>query len=144
MWMHKGYQLPQDVPLIIGVLLWLVYYETAIHWKPLPKILEEIRKLGNKNRRSSLTDEATAQMDKIWRACGFWMLRLSWDPGPCLRRSLVLYRWCRENGLECKLFVGVGKDGDLLKGHAWLSVCGKVYREDPVGLAKEYVVMLEG
>jgi len=24
--MHKGYQLPQDMPLIIGVFPWLVYY----------------------------------------------------------------------------------------------------------------------
>ena len=31
----------------------------------------------------------------------------------------------------------------VLKGHAWLYVYGHVYREDPVILAREYVVMLE-
>ena len=144
MWLHKGYQLPRDVPLIIGALLWLMYYETVIHWKPLPKILMKIKDLGDENRRMPLTDEMLVKLDKLWRACGFWMLRLSWSPGPCLRRSLVLYRWCRKNGLECKIVVGVGKDANVLKGHAWLSVCGKVYREDPEFLAKEYVVMLEG
>ena len=42
------------------------------------------------------------------------------------------------------MVVGVGKDGDMLKGHAWLFFNGRVYREDPISLAKEYVIMLEG
>ena len=144
MWKHKGYELPQDVPLIIGALCGLLYYEMMIHWRPLPKILAEIRGMGDEGSFSILSAEVTVKMDKLWRACSFWMLRLLRNPRPCLRRGLVLYHWCRKNSLDSKLVVGVGKDGNVLKGHAWLYVYGHVYREDPVLLAREYTVMLEG
>lgn len=130
--------------MIMGVLLRLIYYEIIIHWRPLPNILAGIREMGNEVSCSPAPAEVMVKLDKLWRACGFWMTRLLRNPRPCLRRSLVLYNWCRKNGMESKLVVGVGKDGDVLKGHAWLQVYGNVYREDPVMLATEYVVMLEG
>jgi len=141
---HKGYKLPQDAPLIIGALSHLIYYEMMIHLKPLPVILTEIRETSHAESSPLLQEEAMIKLDKLWRACGFGMARLLRNPRPCLRRSLVLYRWCRKHGVESRLFVGVGKDNDVLKGHAWISVNGQVYREDPELLAKEYTVMLEG
>lgn len=144
MWKHKGYELPRDVTLIIGALLRLIYYEMMIHLRPLPMILAGIREISHEGSSSLLQEEVMIKLDKLWRACGFWMVRLLRNPRPCLRRSLVLYRWCRKNGVDSKLFVGAGKDKDILKGHAWLNVYGHVYREDPVLLAREYVVMLEG
>jgi len=143
LWKHKGYELPQDAPLIIGTLCGLLYYEIMIHQSPLPNILAEIRGMGNGKSSPVSSAQALVKLDKLWRACGFWM-RLLRNPGPCLRRGLVMYRWCRKNSMESKLVVGAGKDGDVLKGHAWLYVQGHVYREDPVLLAKEYTVMLEG
>lgn len=138
---HKGYRLPQDLPLIFWALWRLVYYEIIIHRRPLPDILLEIRKI---KASSPPPEAAMIRLDKLWRACGFWMARLFRSPRPCLRRALVLYHWCRKHGIESRVFVGVGKDGDALKGHAWLSVAGRIYREDPLLLAKDYVVMLEG
>jgi hypothetical protein len=143
LWKYKGYELPQDAPLIIGALLGLLYYEIMIHWRPLPKILAEIRKRGDGESSPLLPPEVMVKLDKLWRACGFWMIRLLRNHRSCLRRGLVLYYWCRKHGVESKLVVGVGKDRDVLKGHAWLYVYGHVYREDPVILAREYVVMLE-
>lgn len=138
---HKGYRLPQDLPLIAWAFLRLVYYEIIIHQKPLPGILLQIREL---EASSSPPSEAVmSKLDKLWRACSFWMARVFRSPRPCLRRALVLHHWCRKHGVESRVFVGVGKDGDILKGHAWLSVYGRIYREDPLLLAKEYVVMLE-
>jgi len=144
LWKYKGYDLPQDVPLIIGALCELFYYEIMIHSRPLPKILAGIREMGNEVSFSSLPAEVMVQLDKLWRACGFWMSRLLKNPRPCLRRSLVLYHWCRKNGVDSKVVVGVDKNGDKLKGHAWLCVYGHVYREDADALAKEYTIMLEG
>lgn len=144
MWKYKGYDLPQDVPLIIGTLCGLLYYERMLHRRPLPKILAEIRDLGDGGTPRVSSAEAKVKLDKLWQACDFWMIRFLRSPRPCLRRGLVMYRWCRKNGLDSKLAVSVGKDGDVLKGHAWLYVNGQVYREDPVLLAREYTVMLEG
>lgn len=144
LWRYKGYEVPQDVPLLIGALVQLLYYEMMIHLRPLPKILAGIREMDNEESLPPLPEEVLIKLDKLWRACGFWMTRFLRSQGPCLRRSLVLYRWCRKHGVNSKLVVGVGKDGDMLKGHAWLHVYGHVYREDPVLLSREYVVMLEG
>jgi len=144
LWKHKKYELPQDAPLITGALFRLLYYEMMIHLKPLPVILTGIREIGHEGSSPLSREEVMLKLDKLWRACGFGMARLLRNPRPCLRRSLVLYRWCRKNGVDSRLFVGVGKDKDVLKGHAWISVYGQVYREDPVSLAREYTVMLEG
>lgn len=144
MWKYKGYELPQDVPLITGALCGLLYYEMMIYRRPLPKILADIRGLGGEESSPVLAADIMMKLDKLWRACNFWMMRILRSPRPCLRRGLVMYRWCRKNGLDSQLAVGVGKDGDVLKGHAWLYVNGQVYREDPALLAREYTVMLEG
>ena len=144
MWKYKGYDLPQDVPLIIGALWRLIYYEIMIRRKPLPKVLSKIRESGNGKTSQILPAKVMVKLDKLWRACGFWMRRLLKNPRPCLRRSLVLYHWCRKNGVDSKVVVGVDKNGDELKGHAWLCVYGHIYREDADSLAKEYTIMLEG
>lgn len=132
------------MPLVIGALCGLLYYERMLHRMPLPDILAKIRSLGDGGVSSISPAEAAVRLDKLLRACDFWMVRFLRKPGPCLRRGLVMYRWCRKNRVDSKLAVGVGKDGDVLKGHAWLYVDGRVYREDPALLAKEYTVMLEG
>ncbi len=142
MWKYKGYELPQDLPLIIGALLRLLYFELILHRRPLPDILAEIS--GMPSVLSAPAAEVAVTLDKLWRACGFWMARVLKNPRPCLRRSLVLYRWCKKHGVESKVVVGVDKDGDILKGHAWLYVHGQVYREDPELLARDYTIMLEG
>lgn len=139
---YKKYEFPKDVPLILSALLWMAYFEIIIRLKPLPDILSSIRNL--KTSRTVSSEEAMIKLDKLWRACGFWSMRLSRNPRPCLRRSLVLYRWCKKRNVESRLFVGAGKDGKTLKGHAWISVYGTLYREDPVELGKNYVIMLEG
>ncbi|MFZ3103534.1 MAG: lasso peptide biosynthesis B2 protein [Smithella sp.] len=144
MWKYKGYELPQDAPLIIGALCGLLYYEIMIHRKPLPGILAEIRTSGDGGSSPVSSADIMTKLDKLWRACNFWMIRFLRNPGPCLRRSLLLYHWCRKNGVDSKVVVGVDKNGDELKGHAWLYVNGHIYREDPVLLAREYTVMLEG
>ena len=136
--------MPQDVPLIIGALYGLLYYKMMIHWRPLPKILEGIRGLDDGCVSPILSAEVQIKLDKLWRACNFWMTSFLRNQRPCLHRGLVMYHWCQRNGLDCKLVVGVRKDGDVLKGHAWLYVQGHLYREDPMLLAREYTIMLEG
>lgn len=144
MWKYKGYEIPQDLPLITTALVKLLYYEMMIRFQPLPVILAKIREVNVDNSPALSTERTEIILDKLWRACGFWMSRTLKNPRPCLRRSLVLYSWCRKYGVESKVVIGVDKDGDALKGHAWLMVKGRIYREDPDALARDYTVMLEG
>ena len=144
MWKYKGYDLPRDFPLISSALLWLIYYELLIHLKPLPVILTKIREMKADAPPALSTEQTAIILDKLWRACGFWMARVLRNPRPCLRRSLVLYSWCRKHGVESKVVIAVDKENDMLKGHAWLCLQGEVFREDATDLAKNYTVMLEG
>ncbi len=144
MWQYKGYDLPRDLPLIFCAFAWLVYYEIMIHFRPLPKILAQIREMPATVSCTPPQSEVMSVLDKLWRACGYWMARFLRNPRPCLRRSLVLYSWCTKHSVKSKVVIGVDKENDILKGHAWLYVQGEVFRENAAELAKNYTVMLEG
>ena len=48
---------------------------------------------------------------------------------PCLYRSLLLYKFLRENGLPVRIHFGVIKTGEGLIGHSWLTLDGKPFLE---------------
>jgi len=137
----RGYEIPQDVPLVLGLLVQLVSMEVRIRRQPLPDIIEKLR--GEQKSPQTLDDaESGVMMDKIWRGCGFWQRRLFRTERPCLRRSLVLFRWRLSQGLPVRLLVGVDRKGSDLMGHAWIETPIGPYREDGARLL-DYVVMLD-
>jgi hypothetical protein len=82
-------------------------------------------------------------MDKMWRGCNFFLYRILRTKKPCLRRTLVMYRWCCRHGVNAHAVVGVYREDKSLKGHSWLLVDGIPYRENEEEL-KKYTPMLEG
>lgn len=137
----KGYDLPQDGMLLLDLLRQLLQLELAIRRRPLPEIVADIRRETNGRPTPDRAAE-TLMMDKIWRGCGFWLRWLFLGNRPCLRRSLLMFRWRLQHGLPVKLLVGVDRRQGELMGHAWLEIDGAPFREDALRL-KEYVVMLE-
>lgn len=137
----KGYDLPQDGLLLLDLLRQLLTIDLAIRRRALPDIVGDIRREANCWPEPDAVTEAM-QMDKIWRGCGFWLRWLFFGNRPCLRRSLVLFRWRLRHGLPVKLLVGVDRQQGELKGHAWIEIAGEAFREDETRL-KDYVVMLE-
>jgi len=53
----------------------------------------------------------------------------------CLHRSLVLHRWLRLHGLPSELQIGVLKDGQALRAHAWVELNGHVLNDPPQAVA---------
>lgn len=51
--------------------------------------------------------------------------------GICLRRSLLRYHFLRRAGLPVTVHFGARRLGDGLGGHAWLTVDGQPYHEQP-------------
>jgi hypothetical protein len=49
----------------------------------------------------------------------------------CLHRSLVLHRWLRSDGLPSELRIGVRKENEVLRAHAWVELSGHVVYESP-------------
>lgn len=47
----------------------------------------------------------------------------------CLARSLALHQWLRQEGLPSCLRIGVLKDGDTLRAHAWVELGGLIVND---------------
>jgi len=51
--------------------------------------------------------------------------------GICLRRSLLRYYFLRRAGLPLVIHFGARRLGDAIAGHAWLTLDGQPYHEEP-------------
>ncbi len=60
---------------------------------------------------------------------------------PCLPRALLRYRALRKLGEPAVLRVGIMLDNGVSSGHAWVTVDGIPFFEDPTHLAR-YTVLL--
>ena len=60
--------------------------------------------------------------------------------GTCLSRSLELRQLLHKKGIRTRFQIGVDKDGDELKAHAWLEYKGTPIGED---ISDEYNVFAE-
>lgn len=58
--------------------------------------------------------------------------RLHFARARCLHCSLALHGWLRQDGLPSELRIGVLKDGDALKAHAWVELGGCVLGDEAV------------
>jgi hypothetical protein len=138
---YKGYRVPADLPLVLKTVCLLLYYHAAISFRPAPAVLAAVRALKRgDNARNPGADE---KLDKVWRACNFFLLRLAGSGKPCLRRALVMYHFCCRMGLEAEVKIGALKEGGRLKGHGWLEIGGEPYLENRQALGR-YTVTLKG
>lgn len=63
--------------------------------------------------------------------------RISGTPDrDCVQRSLLLYRELSKAGLDPTLTVGVRRDPDRVRGHAWVEVHGRVVTESAAELGR--------
>lgn len=137
----KGYRIPVDLLLILKVLWLLIYYNIAIAVRPVPVIMEKIRSLRKSSH--SRTPKADAILDKVWRACNFFLLRIASSGRPCLKRALVMYNFSCRLGLDTIVMIGVKKGDPKLAGHGWIEIEGAPYLENEAELEK-YTIMLKG
>ena len=56
-------------------------------------------------------------------------------PARCLHKSVVLQFWLRREGIPSQVCIGVRKDDQQLKAHAWVEVDGRVVNDDPRAIA---------
>lgn len=57
-------------------------------------------------------------------------------PTTCLVRSLFLWGWLRQAGVEANLRLGVRKQADTLLAHAWVEYEGVALNDDPLHVAQ--------
>lgn len=61
--------------------------------------------------------------------------------GACLKRSLILYRFLRKEGLSVVINIGVAKENGNLVGHSWLTLNGRPYFETQERVERFNVVL---
>ena len=87
----------------------------AVHALALPRALAWLTPRLT-SRRPLATERVLQLADRI-------LDRRPWGIRPtCLLRSLVLYRFLRENGAPARIHFGVTSEETTLTGHAWLTL----------------------
>jgi hypothetical protein len=127
----RGFRIPWDVPLIMKVFCLAGYYTLLVRFVSIKKILDPMRERSLRTRAvEGDTASKALLLDRAWRASNFFLGRFLKQRDFCLPRTLALYRWCTSMAIDAGMIIGVRKDGDALKGHAWLVVDGAPYREN--------------
>lgn len=143
MWKYKGYHFPQDIRLLVGLFFLLIYYSLLLRFVSIQGILNTIARLENgpKKQHGSITDPEL-MLDKVWRGCNFFLSRIFRTSKPCLRRTLVMYRWCCHYGIKTNVIIGICKKGTAINGHSWLLINGTPLKEN-MEVLRKYTPMLE-
>jgi hypothetical protein len=138
----KGFNLFQDWPLLAGIPLQAAYFSVLLNVYSFGDVIAIIDRKARPGSRLDLSSAERAKLDKLYRAVTFYLRKACRSERPCLRRSLILYRWCIRRGIEARIVIGVRKGGGELESHAWLEINGQPFREKQAYLA-EYTPILE-
>ncbi len=124
---------PADMWLLARICAWILIQPLLLRTRGLGQVMEILTPKPNtvtphpraaENivryadfffRKMTLADETNTE------SMPFQMQR------SCLKRSMVLYRLLRQAGIPVSFNLGVRKENDVLKGHAWLELDGKFY-----------------
>ncbi len=90
---------------------------------PIPRLIEAFE------TKPARSQDGQGQLDRVRWLTDAVLHRL-FGGAYCMKRTLILYRYARRFGLDPKVIFGVAKDGAGLKGHAWLEIEGKPYKEN--------------
>ena len=144
MYSYKGFKMPHNLPLLMSVLFLLLYYTVLLKLFPIQKVINIIAgKSSCPGEKIEITRAEAKVLDKIYRAASFFLKRILRSERPCLRRTLILYRWCCRRGIGSRVIIGVKKSEGTLQSHAWLEIGSLPFKEKPEHLCV-YTPMLEG
>lgn len=97
--------------------------------QPLPQMMAQLTPAVDADLQGFYPDEVRRLADAI----AAW--HLSSPLGICLRRSLLRYYFLRRTGVPVRIVFGArlkdGREGGGLGGHAWLTLNGSPFYEDP-------------
>ncbi|MCL4295326.1 MAG: lasso peptide biosynthesis B2 protein [Anaerolineae bacterium] len=101
--------------------------------QPLPQMMAQLTCVTN----SDLTALSLDDIRRLADAVAAWHLH---SPlGLCLRRSLLRYHFLRQAGLPVRIVFGArlknDHEGGGIGGHAWLTLNGEPFYEDPQNYA---------
>jgi hypothetical protein len=116
---------PRDGWLVLRMLAWRAILPVLKYIMPLPRLIAVMHPRHARGARRLDREERVAMLaERV-----FQVSRSSED---CLELSLVLYRYLGETGADPRLVIAIRKDGDLARGHAWVTVDGVPVHDSPL------------
>ena len=104
----------------------------AVRFFPLKKLQLLFEK--SPSVQSSL--DSAALTDRLQRLSIAFFRRLPFEAG-CLEKSLAFLILLKQHGLPADLKIGLKKEHETLKAHAWIEQDGKILFDDP-SFCREY------
>ncbi|MBN1913021.1 MAG: lasso peptide biosynthesis B2 protein [Candidatus Omnitrophica bacterium] len=114
----------KDIALFFNILYYVLILPFWLYKKDLPEVL---RLMTPRAVNKEYSPKKVIFYGLFWTS-----LRIPTFFNHCLRRSLVLFRFLREAGVEVTIIIGVqiNKKGRL-KGHSWLMHNGRPFLNEP-------------
>lgn len=113
--------------LFLRAFLALTGTDIRLRFSGLPPLIEHAPLRADAERAVSREDVARAREYARWiQAAARYHRAIR---ARCLHRSLTLHGWLRREGLPSELRIGVRKDGNALRAHAWVELRGEVVND---------------
>lgn len=126
--------LPRNLGLFVWASVSLLAISVALNRHPLPAVLMRLSR-GEPGQPPSPPAEAIEGTRRLRRYLNFLLLSVLRTSRPCLRRTLVLFAYCRRAGLPVQIHIGVRPDRCSIQSHAWLTLNGNLFQEDPAAVS---------
>ena len=104
---------PSDALLVVRLLGWRLALAALKRTVPVAKLVRLMARSPGRTPRD--TTRIVELVDWIYAP------RRDADPGNCLDRSLVLYRFLGRNESGRRLVLGIRQESGALEGHAWVT-----------------------
>jgi hypothetical protein len=115
--------------LLLRAFAALIATDLALHTSSFHGLIARARNAGAPRQHASNREELLRAM-----AYAHWLevaSRYHLVRARCLHRSITLHSWLLREGLSSELKLGVRKEGDELKAHAWVELDGTVVSDEP-------------
>lgn len=127
---------PADAWLLAQILGWSLVLPVAKSLVSVPRLTQLMR-----------TDPRARSRDPEWEetvvALTAWVFktRPSNSRDNCLERALVTFRYLCRAGAQPEFVMGVGRGGEGVHGHAWVTVDGRPVHDKPAALAPFHPIL---
>ena len=111
--------------LALDLVLWLFRLPIVLRTHTLPTLLQRLARSERLKTKMPLRDAVGI----VTRISNLGPFHSRIFPKRCLRQSLTLYRTLSQMGYPVEIHFGIHKDGEVLKGHSWVTIQGKPIAE---------------
>jgi hypothetical protein len=124
---------------VVQAFAYLTFVDVALRLGGFRRLAPRLQPAAARLDASAALPIATTQARAVARAA-----RLYPAQAACLHQAAALQLWLQRTGLPAQFRIGVRKDGDALRAHAWVEVAGQPLLNTPAELARFTPIFVAG